>query len=86
MWSSPDAFLDLPKSVSDAAQFFQAQEGRAAERLFWSQFNVARRSALLNEQMAQWVELHKMSGAAMKDVVVRLWPTKPVPSSYFGSG
>ena len=34
MWSSPDAFLDLPKSVSDAAQFFQAQQGRAAERLF----------------------------------------------------
>ena len=84
MWSSPDAFLDLPKSVSDAAQFFQAQEGRAAERLFWSQFNVARRPALLNEQMAQWAELHKMSGAAMKDVVVRLWPAEPVPSSYFG--
>ena len=39
MWISPDTFLDLPKSVSDAAQFFQAQEGRAAERLFWSQFN-----------------------------------------------
>jgi len=24
MWSSPDAFLDLPKSVSDAMPFFQA--------------------------------------------------------------
>ena len=84
MWSSPDAFLDLPKSVSDAAQFFRAQEGRAAERLFWSQFNVARRPALLNEQMAQWVELHKMSGAVMKEVVVRLWPAEPVPRSYFG--
>ena len=49
MWSSPDAFLDLPKSVSDAAQFFQEHEGRAAERLFWSQFNEAKRPALLNE-------------------------------------
>ena len=84
MWSSPDAFLDLPKSVSNAMQFFQAQEGRAAERLFWSQFNVARRPALLNKQIAQWPELHKMSGAAMKDVVVRLWPAEPVLSSYFG--
>ena len=39
---------------------------------------------MLNEQMAQWAELHKMSRAAMKDVVVRLWPAEPVPSSYFG--
>ena len=51
---------------------------------FLSQFNVPRRPALLNEQMAQWAELHKMSGAAMKDVVVKLWPAEPVPSSYFG--
>ena len=25
-----------------------------------------------------------MSGLAMKDVIVRLWPTEPIPSSYFG--
>ena len=36
MWSSLDAFLDLPKSVSDATEFFQAQEGHATEKLFWS--------------------------------------------------
>ena len=34
--------------------------------------------------MSQWVELHRISGAAMKNVVVGLWPTEPVPSSYFG--
>ena len=34
MWSSPDAFLDLPKSASDAAQFYQAREGYATEKLF----------------------------------------------------
>ena len=39
---------------------------------------------LLDEQMARWAKLHKMSGAAMKDVVVRLWPTEPIPNSYFG--
>ena len=36
VWSSPDALLDLLKSVFDATQFFQAQEGRATEKLFWS--------------------------------------------------
>ena len=50
---------------------------------FLSQFNVPKRP-LLNEQMAQWAELHKVSGAAMKEVVVRLWPTEPIPNSYFG--
>ena len=52
MWSSPDAFLDLPKSASDAAQFYQAQEGCATEKLFWSQFGAPKRPLLLNEQMA----------------------------------
>ena len=33
--------------------------------------------------MTQWAELHRISGAAMKDVVVRLWPTEPTPNSYF---
>ena len=34
--------------------------------------------------MSQWAELHRISGAAMKNVLVHLWPTEPVPSSYFG--
>ena len=84
MWSSPDAFLDLPKSVSDAAQFFQAKEGHATEKLFWSQFSTPKRPLLLNEQMAQWAELHRLSGAAMKDAVAGLWPNEPIPDSYFG--
>ena len=54
------------------------------EKLFWSQFTAQERPVLLNEQMAQWAELHRMSGLAMRDVIVRLWPAKPVPSSYFG--
>ena len=39
---------------------------------------------MLNDQMVQCAELHKMSGAAMKEVIVRLWPAEPAPSSYFG--
>ena len=54
------------------------------EKLFWSQFSASKRPLLLNEQVSQWAELHSESGAAMKDVIIRLWPTEPVLSSYFG--
>ena len=53
------------------------------EKLFWTQFCTPKRQLLLNEQIAQWAELHKISGSAMKDVIVRLWPTEPIPNSYF---
>ena len=54
------------------------------EKLFWSQFGASKRPLLLNEQMSQWADLHRISGAAMKDVVIRLWPNEPIPNSYFG--
>ena len=54
------------------------------ERLFWSQFVGQERPVLLNDQMAQWAELHKMSSAAMEDVIVRLWPTEAISDGYFG--
>ena len=37
IWSSPGAFADLPCSVADVAEFFQAEEGSSTEKLFWSQ-------------------------------------------------
>ena len=84
VWSSLDEYLDLPKSSSDAARYYQARAGYAMEKLFWSQFGASKRPLLLNEQMSQWAELHRISGAAMKDVIIRLWPTEPIPDSYFG--
>ena len=54
------------------------------EKLFWSQYLALERPVLLNDQMMQLAELHRMSGLAMKDIIVRLWPTKPIPGSYFG--
>ena len=57
------------------AQYYQAQDVHATEKLFWSQFGASKRPLLLNEQMSQWAELHRISGAAMKE---------PVLSSYFG--
>ena len=34
--------------------------------------------------MSQWAELHRISGTTMKDVIIWLWPTEPIPNSYFG--
>ena len=34
--SSPGAFADLPRSVSDAAAFYRAEEGSSAKKVFWS--------------------------------------------------
>ena len=38
----------------------------------------------LSDQLKQLTELHRVAGMAMKDVIVRLWPAEPIPSSYFG--
>ena len=34
--------------------------------------------------MAEWAELHRLSGLAMGSVVDRLWPEGPRPNSYVG--
>ena len=34
--------------------------------------------------MAEWAELHRLSGLAMRSVVDHLWPEGPSPNSYFG--
>ena len=34
--------------------------------------------------MKQLVELHKVAELGMKDIIVRMWPGEPLPSSYFG--
>ena len=54
------------------------------EKVFWSQYLAPERPELLNNQMMQLAELHRMSGLAMKDIIVWLWPVRPIPSSYFG--
>ena len=41
------------------------------------------RPLLLNERMAEWAELHRLSGLAMRSVVDHLWPEGPRPNSYF---
>ena len=82
--SSPGAFADLPRSVSDAAEFYRALEGSSTEKLFWSQYAGAEHSAPLSDQLKQLVELHKAAEVAMKDVIVRMWHGEALPTSYFG--
>ena len=84
IWSSPWAFVDLPRSVSDVVEFFQAEEGSSMEKLFWSQYLVPEHLVLFSDQLKQLVELHRVAELAMKDLIIRLWPAEAIPSSYFG--
>ena len=59
IWSSPGAFADLPRSVSDATAFYQAEEGSSTEKVFWSQYAEAGHPVPLSDQLKQLVELHK---------------------------
>ena len=84
VWSSPGAFADLPRIISDVAEFYRAQEGSSTKKLFWSQYAGAEHSTPLSDQLKQLVELHKAAEVAMKDFIVRMWPGEPLPTSYFG--
>lgn len=82
--SSLGAFADLPRSISDAAEFYRAEEGSLTKKLFWSQYIGAEHPMSLSDQLKKLVELHKAAKLAMKDFIVRLWPGEPLPGSYFG--
>ena len=82
--SCPGAFADLPRSVSDAAEFFRAGEGNSMEKLFCSQYAVLEYPVPFADQLKQLVELHRVAELAMKDLIIRLWPAEAIPSSYFG--
>ena len=81
--SSPGAFADLPRSASDAAEFFRAEEGSSTEKLFWSQYLAPEHPVPFSDQLKQLVELHRPAELAMKDLIIRLWPADERPSSYF---
>src|SRR4051812_11587671 len=82
--SSPGAFADLPRSMSDAAAFYRAEEGSSTEKVFWSQYAEAEHPVPLSDQLKQLVELHKVAEEAMKGLIVRLWPGEALSGSYFG--
>ena len=81
--SSPGVFADLPRSVSNAKQFYRAEEGSSAEKLFWSQYLAPEHPVPFSDQLKQLVELHRVAELAMKDLIIRLWPAEAMPGSYF---
>ena len=82
--SSPGAFADLLRSVSDAVECFRAKEGSPMEKLFWSQYLVPEHPVSFTDQLKQLVELHRVAELAMKDLIIRLWLAEAMPDSYFG--
>ena len=54
------------------------------EKLFWSQYLTPEHPVPFSDQLKQLVELHRAAELAMKDLIIRLWSAKPIPSSYFG--
>ena len=82
--SSPGAFADLPRNISDAAEFYRAEEGSSTEKLFWSQYIGTEHPMPLSDQLKQLVELHNAAELALKGLIVRMWPSEPLPGSYFG--
>ena len=76
--SSPGAFADPPRSISDDVEFYWAEEGRSTEKLFWSQYTGAKHPMPLSDQLKQLVELHRAAEVAMKDFIVRMWPGEPL--------
>src|SRR3954469_9038064 len=83
MWSTADPYLDLAASAADATEHFRDQEDHEVEKLFWSQFHNPERPLSVADRLAEWDELNRLSGLAMKCVMSHLWPGRPEPNSYF---
>ena len=79
--SSPGVFADLPRNVSDAAEFYRAKEGSSTEKVFWSQYAEAEHLVPLSDQLKQLVELHKVAEQAMKGLIARLCSGEAMPRS-----
>ena len=78
-----DTYLDLAVSAADATKHFRDQEDHEVEKLFWSQFHNPERPLAVDDRLAQWAKLNRLSGLAMKYVVGYLWPGRSELKSYF---
>ena len=78
-----DTYLDLAASATDATEHFRDQKDREVEKLFWSQFHNPERPLAVDDRLAQWAKLNRLSELAMKYVMGHLWPGRLKPKSYF---
>ena len=69
LWSFADACVDLAASAADAVEYFKDQKGPEVEKMFWSQFHALVHPLLLNERLAEWAELLRLPGPAMRSIV-----------------
>src|SRR4051812_42240004 len=83
LWSTADTYLDLAVSAADATEHFRDQEDREVEKLFWSQFHNPEHPLSVADRLAEWAELNRLFGLAMKCVMSHLWPGRSEPKSYF---
>ena len=70
--------------MSDAAEFFRAEEGISTEKLFWSQYLGPEHPVPYTNQLKQLMKLHRVAELAMKDLIIQLWPAEAMLGSYFG--
>src|SRR3954469_24077867 len=83
MWSTADPYLDLAASAADATEHFRDQKDCEVEKLFWSQFHNPERPLSVADRLAEWAELNRLYGLAMKCVMSHMWPESSEPKSYF---
>ncbi|XBI39647.1 hypothetical protein VPH35_124377 [Triticum aestivum] len=65
-------FAELPRSISDAAQFYRAEEGNTVDKLFWPQYLAQNYPVPFTDQLKQLIKLHKAAELAIKDLIIRL--------------
>src|SRR4051812_34274798 len=82
-WSVKDTYLDLAASSADATRYFRDKENHDIEKLFWSQFTNPGRPLAVDDRLAQWAELNRLSGLAMTYAMDRLCTGGSKPTSYF---
>lgn len=83
VWCTAGVFSDLLKSLADAQAFTPAPGDPSHQKEFWDQFPATGRTLLLIGQLKQLMELHRMGEPALQDLSINLWPTEPLPTSYF---
>src|SRR3954469_24291783 len=82
-WSMEDTYLDLAASAAGATRYFQERKDHEVKKLFWSQFANPERPLGVDDRLAQWAELNRLSGLAMSYAMDRLCPGGSKPKSYF---
>ncbi|XP_037416513.1 uncharacterized protein LOC119279354 [Triticum dicoccoides] len=80
-----DAFADLSRSAADAAQYFRAQEGNAAGKLFWSHIPFTPPTSVLSPSVTSYSQARPKDDAcdAYRIAALAYDPFHPSHSGYY---